>query len=160
MIDASLALPSDVPAERVVIGCAVDSPQAARHAVGLDAADFVVGIHRRLYTAALACPLLFRWDGSRTKAIASAAEVPFEVVEELRSSIPALDDRNRWWFCRVREATLRRRVMAEVVDVHNDLGSGGGLDEATAGLERALAVASGNLVGALAGPEVLVVQRA
>ncbi len=152
---SGLELPNDIAAEAVVIGCSVDSPQAARYAEGLGPHDFTVLVHRQLYEAALACPLPYRFDGSRTRAIAEAAGVPFHVAEELRRGAPVLDDRTHFWFRRVREATLRRRVMAEVDDVHNDLGSGGGLDEATAGLERALAVASGNPIGALAGSEAL-----
>ncbi len=151
----ALELPSDVDAERVVVGVSIDSPQAARFTAGLEAHDFTVAVHRRLYAAALACPLPFRCDGSRTRAIAVAADVPFETAEEIRSSIPTLDDRTGWWMRRVREATRCRRLMAEVADLHDALGRGVALVEATAALEHCLAVAAGEVVGVLAGPEAV-----
>lgn len=151
-----LVLPSDVEAEAVVVGCAIDSPQAARYAEGLELADFTVGDHRRLWTAALACELPFRCDGTRTRAIAEAAGVPFELAEELRTGSPVLHDRGGTWSGRVRDATIRRRLLAEVAELHDALGGGAGIDDAVAGLVAALEVAAGERLGVLAGPESMV----
>lgn len=150
-----LRLPADVEAEAIVTGCAIDSPQAARYATHLVPADFTVAEHRRLWRAALACQLPFRCDGSRTWAIANAARVGFELAEELRTSAPVLHDREGNWARRVQDATLRRRLLAEVAELHDALGSGKGLDEAQARLERVQAVAAGETVGVLVGPEGL-----
>ncbi len=150
-----LELPSDVAAERVVVGCAIDSPQAARYASELEAADFTVDSHRRLWRAALACELPFRCDGSRTRSIADGAGVAFEVAEDMRRRAPTLDDRTGFWAGRVRDATRRRRLLAELAELHDSLAAGGDLNDAMAGLERAWRVGVGELVGVLAGPEAL-----
>ncbi len=150
-----LELPADFQAERVVIGCAIDSPQAARFAADLEPYDFVDADHRRLWRAALRCSLPYFYDGRRTHAIAEAAGLEFEVVEELRRSAPVLYDGTRHYANRLRDATRRRRVQAEAAQIHDALGSGASLDEARAGLEHAIAVANGHSVGVLAGPEAL-----
>ncbi len=152
---SELRLPEDVPAERVVVGCAIDSPQAARFAAVLDPADFTVATHRRLWRASLNCPLPFKCDGSRTRAIAVSAGVPFEVAEEIRQAMPVLDDRTRYWAGRVREATLRRRLMAQVAEVHDALGAGALLDDAKGRIEYCLQVAAGDAIGLLAGAEAV-----
>lgn len=152
---SDLELPADIDAERVLVGTAVDSPQAAGLAAGLEPHDFTVAVHRQLFVAARACSVPFRCDGSRTRAIAAAAKVPFEVAEAIRSSIPILDDRNGWWIRRVREATRCRRLMAELADLHDALGRGMPLHEATAAVEHCLLVAVGEVAGVLAGPEAV-----
>lgn len=150
-----LLLPADVKAEEVVIGCAIDSPQAAVYATGLGPADFTKGDHRRLWRASLACPLPYAWEGARTRAIARSAGVPVALAEELRKAAPVLSDSTRSWAGRVRDATLRRRLLAEVAEVHDALAAGASLAEAVVDLERALVVAAGETVGVLAGPESL-----
>lgn len=127
---------------------------AAHFVANLEPADFTIGVHRRLWRAAVRCPLPYRYNGARTRAVANAAEVEFEVAEDLRKAIPVLYDRGHF-ANRLRDATRRRRLLAETADVHNLLAAGGQLDEAQTRLERALAVATGEVVGVLAGPEAL-----
>ncbi len=150
-----LRLPADVDAEGVVVGCAIDSPQAARYAVGLVPADFTNGDYRRLWRASLTCALPYTWEGARTRAIARSAGVPCALAEELRRAAPVLADSRRSWAGRVRDATLRRRLLAEVAEVHDALAAGASLADAVTALERALVVAAGEAVGVLAGPESL-----
>ncbi len=147
-------LPADTDAERIVVGTAIDSPMAARLVANLQLADLTVGVHRRLWRAAVRCPLPYRYDGARTRAVAEAAGVDFEVAEELRTAAPVLYDTG-YFADRVRDATRRRRVLAEAAAVHDLLAAGGQLDEAQAALERALAVATGEAVGILADSEAL-----
>lgn len=150
-----LELPKDLEAERVIVGTAVDSPLAAGFVADLEPADFTVAVHRRLWRAAVACQLPYRYGGSRSRAIAEAAGVAFEVAEELRQAIPLLDDRSKYYSRRLREATRRRRLLAELAELHDLLAAGGELDEAMAGLERAWSIGAGEVVGVLAGPEAL-----
>lgn len=152
---SALALPADVDAEAVVVGCAIDSPQAARYAAHLAPADFTTGDHRRLWRASLTCPTPFTCDGRRTRAVARRAGVPGVLAEELRAAAPVLADTTRAWAGRVRDATLRRRLLAEVAEVHDALAAGATLEEAVVALRRALAVVAGETVGVLAGPESL-----
>lgn len=149
------ALPADLDAERIVVGTAIDSPMAAHLVADLQPADLTVGEHRRLWHAAIRCSMPYRYDGARTRAVAKAAGVEFEVAEELRSSIPLLDDRTGYYSNRLRDATRRRRLLAELAELHNHLAAGGRLDHARAGLERAIGVADGQSVGVLRGPEAL-----
>lgn len=147
-------LPADLDAERVVVATSVDSPSAARRVADLEAADFTDGVHRRLWQAAIRCPLPYRYDGTRTQAVAEGAGVEFGVAEELRKSAPVLYDTG-YYAGRVRDATRRRRLLAELAELHNHLAAGRQLDDVQAGLERALAVATGEAVGILVGSEAL-----
>ncbi len=133
-----LSLPSDTDAERIVAGIALDSPKGARSVDELEDSDFLDPILRQLWATAVACPTPFRFDRSRTREIAAAAGVEFEAAEAVRSAIPVLFDASRWWVRRVRDAAIRRVLMAELVDLVNALGRGAGLDEVVPKLEVAL----------------------
>lgn len=144
-----LRLPADPWAEAVVVGAAVDSPQACHYAEGLDVDDFTVDLHARLFVAAMACRLPFSVEGIRTARVAHSAGVRLDLAEGLRAQAPLLADVNRTYAARVLDATRRRRLMAETVETFNALGRGEGLDAVVPVLERCLAVAAGERTGVL-----------
>ncbi len=133
-----LSLPSDPDAETITAGIAVDSPKGASSVDGLEDSDFLNPTLRRLWATAVTCPSPYRFDGARTKEIAAAAGVEFQVAEAVRSAIPVLFDARGWWVRRVRDAAIRRVLMAQLVDLVNALGRGAGLDEVIPKLEAAL----------------------
>lgn len=124
-----LSLPSDTDAERIVAGIALDSPKGARSVDELEDSDFLDPILQQLWATAVACPTPYRFDGTRTREIAATAGVELQAAEAVRSAIPVLFDIRRWWVRRVRNAAIRRVLMAELVDLVNALGRGAGLDE-------------------------------
>ncbi len=133
-----LSLPSDTDAEKIVAGIAVDSPKGARSVDELKDSDFLDPILRQLWATAVACPIPYRFDGTRTRGIAAAAGVEFQVAEAVRSATPVLFDARGWWVRRVRDAAIRRVLMADLVDLVNALGRGAGLDDVVPKLEAAL----------------------
>ena len=133
-----LELPHDQLAEQIVTGVAIDSPCGARSVARLEIADFLNPTLGRLWAAATNCSVAFTFDGARTKAVAAAAGVPHGVAEKVRNSIPVLSDGRGWWVRRVRDARLRRRLMAELVEIVNALGCGASLEETIAEMETSI----------------------
>ncbi len=141
--------PRDEWAETVCVGLAIDSPAGAASVAELDVTDFIDPELARLWLAAQRCPVPYRASGLRTRAVARAAGVSPLVAEDLRAMAPVLFDNGRY-VARVRDATVRRRVLAEVLNLARALEARATLAEVVPVLERALAVARGEHVGVVA----------
>ncbi len=138
-------------AEVVCAGVAVDSPAGARSVAGLSIEDFTHPTLAGLWQAGVACRAPYRWSGLRTRAVARRARVTNEVAEGVRTMIPILADTTGHYAAILRDATIRRRLLAEVLEVVQALEDGGDLADALAILERCLAVGRGEPVGVLVG---------
>lgn len=144
MTAPKLRVPADEPAERAVIGVAINHPDGYRAArTLLTADDFWDHRYRRLFAACDQIAGETNWE-ERPRAAARIAEVPTDLVLELVDQAPVMVNCARW-ARRVARRAAERRAIQTCADIHNALGAGrppGDLLAAAAGVIENLQAAA------------------